>query len=33
MMTNIIRNPIYLALIGIGALILWSMSVTVVPET
>ena len=33
MMTNIIRNPIYLALIGIGALILWSMSVTIVPET
>jgi membrane protease subunit HflC len=33
MMTNIIRNPIYLALIGIGALILLSMSVTIVPET
>jgi len=33
MMTNIIRNPIYLAVIGIGALILWSMSVTIVPET
>ena len=33
MMTNIIRNPIYLALIGIGTLILLSMSVTIVPET
>ncbi len=33
MMTNLIRNPIYLAVIGIGALILWSMSVTIVPET
>lgn len=33
MMTNIIRNPIYLAMIGIGALILLSMSVTIVPET
>ncbi|MFN3452363.1 MAG: protease modulator HflC [Sphingorhabdus sp.] len=32
-MTNIIRNPIYLAMIGIGALILLSMSVTIVPET
>jgi membrane protease subunit HflC len=33
MMTNIIRNPIYLALIGIGALILLNMSVSIVPET
>jgi membrane protease subunit HflC len=33
MMTNIIRNPVYLALIGIGTLILLSMSVTIVPET
>lgn len=33
MMTNIIKNPIYLAMIGIGALILLSMSVTIVPET
>jgi membrane protease subunit HflC len=33
MMTNIIRNPIYLAMIGIGALILLSMSITIVPET
>jgi membrane protease subunit HflC len=33
MTANILRNPIYLAMIAIGALILVSMSVNVVPET
>ncbi len=33
MTANILRNPIYLAMIAIGSLILLSMSVNVVPET
>ncbi|WP_395619771.1 protease modulator HflC [Sphingorhabdus sp.] len=33
MTSNLLRNPIYLAVAAIGALILMSMSVNVVPET
>jgi membrane protease subunit HflC len=33
MISTFLRNPIYLAMTGIGALILMSMSVNVVPET
>jgi membrane protease subunit HflC len=33
MISTFLRNPIYLAMTGIGALILMSMSVNIVPET